>query len=815
MKKSVTLSIALILAFFVSNAQVLINETFSSGTFPPVGWSISAQAGNWSTVTSSNAGGQSPEVRLNWTPAFNTTTRLIMPVMDVAALNATTVVASFKHMLDHYSETYNIGFSYRIGSGSWVNIWSQSVTQSIAAQTKTFIITEAAILESSEVQFSIFFSGNSYYLNYWYIDDVTILAPEGMDLALTKVNLPNVFASPYTITGTVSNFGAEEITSFDLNWVISDKEVVTESFSGLNISAFETFDFSAANALDLAPGQYDIEVYISNVNGQAEDDDASNDSFNKAFQVAHNSVARRPVFESFTSSTCPPCFTFNNNFFNAFTTTNADDIVLIKYQMNWPGNGDPYYNADGGIRRTYYGVSGVPSLFIEGKSTTLSSVAINNALAEGKNNPAFVIIESEYFMDGKTISISGSLMPYANFEGVRMHVGVIEGVTYNNATSNGETSFKHVMHKMLPNGNGTSINLVALNEYDFSFEFNMSSTKVEEMHDLKVVIFLQNNATKEIYQSGYAQLVGPPIANANIVGGEATAEITANIIINFSMPVFDTDGSNLTSETAKEKVTFQTSAKADVDFDLTLNASSTSFTITPAENLEFSTDYIITIQPLMGITGEISEEVTFEFTTRDIVAAPSVTFNVLSNETNVAITKVLKIYFDQAVRNTDGSAINNTNAAALVNLKDNSENNVAFTATINTAKTEITVTPTSSLNYNTTYTLEVLPVLGTDQESELSAVSFTTVQQVGINDIVLEGVNIYPNPASDYLIITLPGENASVINIYDIKGKLVISEQVEGGSTRVNVSGLMNGVYMIRIIDGEKVFNGKFNILSK
>ncbi len=47
-----------------------------------------------------------------------------------------------------------------------------------------------------------------------------------------------------------------------------------------------------------------------------------------------------------------------------FWHDNPGEYSLIKYQMNWPGNGDPYYTEEGGVRRDYYGVSSVPDLYI-------------------------------------------------------------------------------------------------------------------------------------------------------------------------------------------------------------------------------------------------------------------------------------------------------------------------------------------------------------------------------------------------------------------------------------------------------------------
>ena len=70
---------SLFLFVFISSilaAQPLFTVDFSGG-YPPAGWSIDLQAGNWSAVNSANAGGTAPELRLNWSPQFNNTTHFI------------------------------------------------------------------------------------------------------------------------------------------------------------------------------------------------------------------------------------------------------------------------------------------------------------------------------------------------------------------------------------------------------------------------------------------------------------------------------------------------------------------------------------------------------------------------------------------------------------------------------------------------------------------------------------------------------------------------------------------------------------------
>ena len=81
---------------------------------------------------------------------------------------------------------------------------------------------------------------------------------------------------------------------------------------------------------------------------------------------------RIPMIEAFSSSTCGPCNSGN------VTTSNVlanfpGQYTLLKYQMNWPGSGDPYYTSEAGSRKSYYGVNSVPRLQIDGLSVLVKN----------------------------------------------------------------------------------------------------------------------------------------------------------------------------------------------------------------------------------------------------------------------------------------------------------------------------------------------------------------------------------------------------------------------------------------------------------
>jgi hypothetical protein len=179
---------------------------------------------------------------------------------------------------------------------------------------------------------------------------------------------------------------------------------------------------------------------------------------------------------------------------------NPDKFGISKYQMNWPGNGDPYYTAEGGTRRTYYGVNAVPMIFFNGKNiNSVNQATFNTAL----NEPAFMDIVGTYSVSGTTVTANVDISSYMETGNVRVYAIVNEKTTTGNTGPNGEQSFIHVMMKMMPNAEGTTTSFDAGETKSFAFTQNMAGTHVEEYDDLEVHVFVQNHSSKYIYNSNF------------------------------------------------------------------------------------------------------------------------------------------------------------------------------------------------------------------------------------------------------------------------------------------------------------------------
>jgi hypothetical protein len=89
------------------------------------------------------------------------------------------------------------------------------------------------------------------------------------------------------------------------------------------------------------------------------------------------------------------------------------------------------------------------------------------------------------------------------------------------------------------------------------------------------------------------------------------------------------------------------------------------------------------------------------------------------------------------------------------------------------------------------------------------------IDETGSFDNVEDEFLIFPNPASGEVTLVVPfGKHAKgTVNMFDMTGKLVYTQQMEGDRAlktfNMDVSGYQAGVYMISFTSGEKTFTNK------
>lgn len=496
MKKLYTFLFAVLFSV-AAFSQTYLSEDFSGNDFPPPGW-VNLPVGDvWSSSNTSFAGGIAPEV--NFT-SFNYTgtARFITAAMDLTGVD--TVMLTFKHYYDNapdHGPAY--GIATRAG-GPWNVVFEETPTASVGPEEKSILITNDDT-GNDNFQICFFLDGNLNGVSHWYIDDVEVFSIPNLDAKMSAVLTPAQIMNPAPVEGRITNLGKEVITELDVSWKSYAGVVRDSVFSGLALQPNEEFDFEFQGTWASPYGTHNLDMWINSVNGVS-DDNLENDSISKPIEYISYTFQNRPAIEEFTSSTCGPCASFNSTFV-PWSETNADEITLIKYQMNWPGAGDPYYTAEGGIRRTFYGVNSVPDIFVNGADCATSVGAVQAAFDAAKMQNIGLVLVSSFEMNGTMIDLDVNIRPFQSFGNMKIYTVIFEKITTQNVASNGETEFHHVMMKMMPNANGETKNLQEGVPISLNYSYDMATTHVEEMDDLMVGVLIQDPSTKEIIQSGY------------------------------------------------------------------------------------------------------------------------------------------------------------------------------------------------------------------------------------------------------------------------------------------------------------------------
>jgi hypothetical protein len=124
---------------------------------------------NWFWGAGNQAGGAVPgELTFAWTPAFTGDSYLMSPVMPSAG-NENTI--SFQHYINWYGGLGTVGCAYTTDGGtSWTSIWS-------VVDPPGSIGPEPVVVSApgdANFQLGFYWSGNSFNINFWHIDDVCV-----------------------------------------------------------------------------------------------------------------------------------------------------------------------------------------------------------------------------------------------------------------------------------------------------------------------------------------------------------------------------------------------------------------------------------------------------------------------------------------------------------------------------------------------------------------------------------------------------------------------------------------------------------------
>lgn len=477
-------------------AQSIFNVDFS-GTFPPSGWTIDAHATNWSAVSTNNSGGTAPEARFSWSPSFVGDSRLISPIINTTG--NTVVTTEFKFNLDHYGGAYTLGVATRSGGGSWNIVWSKvNPTGSIPATTEIVTINNANV-GAADFQICWFFSGDSYNLNYWYIDDLKLFVPLAHDVMAKDILVDATYppATNFTPQAILNNFGLNSET-FDATCTIKlgGSQVYSQNCTPITLAAgaeqtvsFPSYVLNAANDL------YEITVK-TNLTG---DMDPTNDSRTEYFNT-YTTDREMVILEIGTGTWCVYCPGAQMG--GEDLVDNGHSVAVIEHH-----NGDSFTNNYSNARNTYYGINGYPTAVFDGVDYFVggsnTESMYQNYLPIYQNRKALM---SAFSVDifgtnsGLDYNILVRLNRVANIPPTWNNLVVHFVLTETDIpfSWHGQTQVDYCQRLMIPDENGTAVDLLNNSYIEIPLSFNKNSTWITEKCQLSA--FIQNLNTKEILQ---------------------------------------------------------------------------------------------------------------------------------------------------------------------------------------------------------------------------------------------------------------------------------------------------------------------------
>ncbi len=556
-------------------------------------------------------------------------------------------------------------------------------------------------------------------------------------------------------------------------------------------------------------------------------------------------VAKRILVEEFTNASCPPCAS-QNPAFNALLSqpVNTDRVSIIKYQWYFPGF-DPMYEitkADVDIRDDYYAINGVPTamengLYVtddcnayDGAPACLSQAELDASIADSADIWVNVShhISADYDSLYVTMVVKASNQIAAKAtNSLKAHMIVTEEeISFSSSPgSNGETTFEHVMMKMLPTPNGASMPDTLHAGDSLVFTEVWEITGVYSEAELGVVGFVQDNSDKSILQSDYSE---PNLTASTSYDVElVTTVLPANVCgdeITPSIDIKNVGGDPLT--------------KLKIDYSInggTMNTYNWTGTAVP-----FFGSYTIDL-PATIFTPQANNTIDVTIS----LPNDSTDANALNNDAsgtfaeaelaNAILTLELKLdgYGSETawtLKTSAGASVDgNSSYADNTNLY--TEDIDLNTWGVGCYEFEITDSYGDGLSWNNAgyYTLKDAngKTLATGinfgyaemTPFSIDSSSLSPDTTTGIRESVVGAFDLFPNPTNGVVNVALVLKNSAnvSVNVYNAIGELVVANDLgtksEGMVQQlIDLSGFNSGIYFVNVVAGENTASRKITL---
>jgi hypothetical protein len=229
---------------------------------------------------------------------------------------------------------------------------------------------------------------------------------------------------------------------------------------------------------------------------------------------------KKSIIEHFINNCDTTCKAVNEEF-NLFANENSKDIIDLQYHMSRSGR-DTFYILNplpSDSREIFYGIEDIPYSLIDGGRDNnplyefkykLNKIKRSDfELASLGDNIFNIGLNSSF--NGNSLHIESEVIAQSDIAlgNYSLQIVIIENKIEGIVGDNGETTFENVVRDVLPGPSGTGFyrNWSTGNSEQVSLDWEINN--IFDPDELRVVAYMQNDETKEIYQAA--------IDNPNIV----------------------------------------------------------------------------------------------------------------------------------------------------------------------------------------------------------------------------------------------------------------------------------------------------------
>lgn len=493
--------------------------------------------------------------------------------------------------------------------------------------------------------------------------------------------------------------------------------------------------------------------------------------------------------------------------------TNGHQVAIIKYH-----GGDPFSIPDGNTRLSYYSsyVEGYPTAIFNGLSSVVGGDHNNSMYnyyipeynsAISQTTSFYCNIDTIYSNNDIDFTAKITVKKVANYTGtdIRIYLALTESdIDY---SWQGQTKLHYLLRKMLPNGNGTTLDFSVNDSLTFDYNFTVDNSWV--LSNLELIAFVQDYSTKEVLQTDKKTNLDLPTSQNDVmlmrIDNPTSSMVFCNNVIS---PIF----------TVKNKGT-QTLSYFDVY--LTINDSIYN-TITINDNIASLQSKQITIDQ-------------FEFNILQNNTITVLVNNPNGQEDNTMYNNSQSLTFYESKHSTNKVFLDMYTGKWGYQISYslyNSQNTMVDTSGLLVAYTNHK--DTFDLDLNQCYTFKLIDKMNIGFHSSdaycLLYDKFTdtlfyvagsfgkivefifkpTQQSPAKFDEKYTKIEVYPNPSSDFVNIQLPNSNKYTISLYSTNGQIVYQFEAKNiEQFKLDISELAKGVYLLNIKDNSSMFSKK------